>query len=181
MLKTCTLHAEINQEFFSSFSHQLQAGCSVNIYMFHGGTNYGFSSSMGGLAIGVPSYDYNSPIDETGDITDKYHAIRNVIKQYLPMPDIDLPENEPKMVLPSVELRPKTTLFSPWSRFLLGSDVRQSKKPLLFENFTQDAGFLLYETRLDGSIDSSSSLTITALNDRAIVYLNNVGEIHFVF
>lgn len=149
--------------------------------MFHGGSNYGFSSSMGGLEIGITSYNYNSPIDETGDITDKYHSIRNVIKQHFPMPNIDIPTNEPKMVLPPVKLRPMTTLFSPWSRFMLGSDVRQSNKTLLFETFIQDAGFLLYETLLDDSIGSSSSLTITGLHDRAIVYLNNVGGIRSSF
>lgn len=162
-----------------NFSHQLQAGCSVNVYMVHGGTNFGFSSSTGVYAIGFKifytSYDFDALISESGDITSKYHAVRNVIKQYMPMPDIDLPRNESKMVLPPVKLRPKTALFSPLARLSLGSHVHQSKKPLLFENFTQNAGFLLYETKLNDLLGCPSLLSVTELRDRAIVYLNNVS------
>lgn len=166
---------------FVNFSHQLQAGCSVNVYLVHGGTNFGFSSSTGvdanGLQSYYTSYDFDALISESGDITDKYHAVRNVIKKHMPIPSIAVPRNESKMALPPVKLRPRTSLFSPWSRHLLGSDARQSKKPLVFENFTQDAGFLLYETQLDGLTVNSSVLNVTGLHDRAIVYLNYVSEI----
>lgn len=136
---------------------------------------------MGGLNIDIPSYDYNSAIDESGDITTRYYAIRNVIEKYFPLPNIDIPKNEPKMVLSPVELRRKTTLFSPWARFLLGTGVQQSNKLLLFEDVKQDAGFLLYEIQLNETIVNPSSLTITGLHDRAIVYLNNVGEFCRIF
>lgn len=152
----------------------------MNIYMAHGGTNYGFSSSADvdakGLEIVYTSYDYDALISESGDITNKYHAIRNVIEKYLPIPNIGIPRNESKMVLPPIQLRPRTTLFSFRSRHFLGSDVRQSSRPLLFENFIQDAGFLLYETQLDGLHVNPSMLYVTGLHDRAIVYLNNVSQ-----
>lgn len=125
----------------------------------------------------MSSYDYDAVLSEAGDLTAKYHRVRDVNRQYFPLPDIDVPENEPKMVLPPVELRPRTTLFSKRARFMLGSDVRQSNRPLLFENFTQDAGFLLYETKLNDSIGNPSTIKIPILHDRAIIYLNNVGEI----
>lgn len=60
---------------------------SVNFYMFFGGTNFGFSS--GGhhfpnekYAPLVTSYDYDAPLNESGDPTDKYFAIQNVIKKF---------------------------------------------------------------------------------------------------
>lgn len=161
------------------FSHQLQAGCSVNIYLVHGGTNFAFSSSTGtdanGLQMYYTSYDFDALISEAGDITDKYHAVRDVIKKYMPMPNINVPQNESKMALPPVKLRPRTTLFSPLSRYLLGSAVHQSNKPLVFENFIQDNGFLLYETQLGGLVMNSSLLNVTGLHDRAIIYVNNVS------
>lgn len=149
--------------------------------MVHGGTNFGFTSStefdLGGYQTFLPPYD--ALMNEAGDMTDKYHAVRNVIKQYFPMPNIDVPENEPRMTLPSIKLRPRTTLFSSLARHKLGSAVRHSKKPLLFENFIQDAGFLLYETQLNGCLCNSSALKIPISHDRAIVYLNNVSLMLF--
>lgn len=107
--------------------------------------------------------------------------MRDVIKQYFPIPNIDVPQNEPKMVLPPVKLRPRTTLFSKWARLSLGSAVHQSNTTLLFENFTQDTGFLLYETQLNNSIYNPCTLTIPILHDRCIIYLNNVSEILTIY
>lgn len=47
----------------------LAAGASVNIYMFHGGTNFGFTNGAnhkGTYQSHVTSYDYDAPLDETG-------------------------------------------------------------------------------------------------------------------
>jgi hypothetical protein len=71
------------------------------VYMFHGGTNFGFSngkkifrqeaticatnfSDLGADPPYLPqptSYDYDAPITESGDTTDKYLAIRNAISK----------------------------------------------------------------------------------------------------
>ena len=44
----------------------LAAGANVNIYMFHGGTSFGFSAgSNSGPFLATPtSYDYDAPISE---------------------------------------------------------------------------------------------------------------------
>ncbi|CAF0888434.1 unnamed protein product [Adineta ricciae] len=60
---------------------------SVNFYMFCGGTNFGFTAGanhfeMKHYVSTVTSYDYNAPISESGDMTGKYHAIRNVLKKF---------------------------------------------------------------------------------------------------
>lgn len=146
--------------------------------MFQGGTNFGFSSSTGydanGFEIGTTSYDYDAPITEGGDITPKYYEIKNVVKAYFSLPDFDPPQNESKMILPAIEMQPKTTLFSAWARFLLGSQARHTNESLYFENFTQDVGYLLYESQLDDSINNPE-LKLAGLNDRATIYLNNVS------
>lgn len=54
-------------------------------YMFEGGTNFGFwNGANGGGDKFNPqptSYDYNAPLSEAGDPTEKYYAIRDVISR----------------------------------------------------------------------------------------------------
>ncbi|MFF0269835.1 beta-galactosidase family protein [Kribbella sp. NPDC004536] len=68
----------------------LAAGASVNIYMFHGGTNFGLTSGANDKGVyraTVTSYDYDAPLDEAGRPTEKYFAFRDVISRYAPVPD----------------------------------------------------------------------------------------------
>ena len=50
----------------------------MNFYMFHGGTNFGFMNGANVLDIWpyyantVTSYDYDAPLTESGDYTEKY-------------------------------------------------------------------------------------------------------------
>lgn len=57
---------------------------SVNFYMFFGGTNFGFWAGANDWGIGqymadITSYDYDAPLDETGEATSKYYILMNVI------------------------------------------------------------------------------------------------------
>lgn len=72
----------------------LAAGASVNIYMFHGGTNFGLTNGANDKGRYLPivtSYDYDAPLDEAGRPTEKFFAFREVIAKYAPVPD-ELPE-----------------------------------------------------------------------------------------
>jgi len=42
------------------------------------------------------SYDYDAPLSESGDITQKYLAIRKSISKYLPIPNVTVPFNQTK-------------------------------------------------------------------------------------
>lgn len=67
----------------------LAAGASVNIYMFHGGTNFGTTNGAndkGRYDPIVTSYDYDAPLDEAGNPTEKFHAFREVISRYAEVP-----------------------------------------------------------------------------------------------
>lgn len=73
----------------------LSAGASVNIYMVHGGTNFGLTAGANDSGRYLPmvtSYDYDAPISESGDITEKFRAFRDVIARHAPVPDETLPE-----------------------------------------------------------------------------------------
>ncbi|GAA3091864.1 beta-galactosidase [Kribbella aluminosa] len=67
----------------------LAAGASVNIYMFHGGTNFGLTSGANDKGVyraTVTSYDYDAPLDEAGNPTAKYFAFREAISRHAPTP-----------------------------------------------------------------------------------------------
>lgn len=64
---------------------------SVNFYMFHGGTSFGFLNGANvadgntdnrGFQPDVSSYDYDAPLTEAGDYTDKYVVIKETIARY---------------------------------------------------------------------------------------------------
>jgi beta-galactosidase len=68
----------------------LAAGASVNLYMFHGGTNFGLTNGANHKGRYLPivtSYDYDAPLDEAGRPTEKFFAFRDVIAKYAPVPD----------------------------------------------------------------------------------------------
>ncbi|RSL15157.1 beta-galactosidase [Edaphobacter aggregans] len=68
----------------------LHRGAGINIYMFHGGTSFGFMSGAGsdknGYRPAVTSYDYDAPLDESGRPTPKFYAYRKVLAQFTPCP-----------------------------------------------------------------------------------------------
>ncbi|MFK3676168.1 beta-galactosidase [Microbacterium sp. NPDC090218] len=68
----------------------LAAGASVNIYMFHGGTNFALTNGANDKGRYLPlvtSYDYDAPLDEAGNPTEKFFAFREVIARHAPVPD----------------------------------------------------------------------------------------------
>src|SRR5882724_5906340 len=87
-------HMTSPQESANGVDWVLSKGISFNLYMFHGGTSFGF---MNGANLGrkyepdISGYDYDSPLDEAGRPTQKFFAIRDVIKKHLPSGEM-LPE-----------------------------------------------------------------------------------------
>jgi len=67
----------------------LAMNASFSFYMFHGGTNFGFTSGANtndtkesiGYLPQLTSYDYNAPLDEAGDPTEKYFKIKQTLEE----------------------------------------------------------------------------------------------------
>ncbi|MGD0783926.1 MAG: beta-galactosidase family protein, partial [Candidatus Aminicenantales bacterium] len=60
---------------------------SFNLYVVHGGTNFGFwaGANMGdAYQPDVTSYDYDAPLNEMGQPTPKYFAIRGLLAKFQP-------------------------------------------------------------------------------------------------
>ncbi|KAG0432488.1 hypothetical protein HPB47_020796 [Ixodes persulcatus] len=66
-----------SSEVLKTFEEILRFNASVNFYMFHGGTNFGFSNGRNPPSQPT-SYDYGAPLSEAGDPTDLYYKIRNI-------------------------------------------------------------------------------------------------------
>ncbi len=69
------------QQMYVHLGQILASGAQYNLYMFHGGTNFGFT---GGRTVGGPfchmttSYDYDAPLAEGGARTAKYALVKRV-------------------------------------------------------------------------------------------------------
>lgn len=67
----------------------LLLNASINFYMFHGGTNFGFTSGANYVVNSktsyywpqLTSYDYDAPLDEAGDPTEKYYKIKKLFEE----------------------------------------------------------------------------------------------------
>lgn len=159
---------------------QLDLGMSVNLYVFFGGTNFGFNtgssdSGTGTFLSGITSYDYDAVMDEAGDPTEKFMLIRQVItehfKELIPP---DVPAKKPKMGNVTVNLKAIGNLLSSATISLLSSKTKCFEKPLSFEEFGQFSGFLLYEAALPHFQIDPVQLTVNGLADRALVYVDDL-------
>ncbi|MGA5067831.1 beta-galactosidase [Streptomyces exfoliatus] len=149
----------------------LATGASVNFYMFHGGTNFGFTNGAndkGTYRPTVTSYDYDSPLDEAGDPTAKFTAFREVIAKYAPVPSEPVPAPGPKLSFPAVALTESAALL-PHAAVLAPTAV-ESRRPLTMEELEQDFGFVLYETALP--VRGPALLEIEHVRDRAQVFVD---------
>ncbi|XP_046827579.1 beta-galactosidase [Vespa crabro] len=154
----------------------LALGASVNIYMFYGGTNFGFTSGANGDSKSfnpqLTSYDYDAPLTEAGDPTEKYFLIRDVISKYLPLPNISLPTVSPKGDYGPILLEPVLDLFEPKSRELFGSPIVFTSHPPTFEEIGLPHWLVLYETNIPSNI--KNTMILNALTkDRALIYVDS--------
>ena len=143
---------------------------SFNFYVIHGGTNFGFTAGANsggkGYEPDVTSYDYDAPINEQGQATPKYIALRKLIGSYLPKGEKlpSMPDTVPVVEIPAIGMQAFTTI---WDK--LPTPV-SSVQPKPFESYGQDYGFILYKTELVGH--KEGKLTVTDIHDYATVFLN---------
>lgn len=151
--------------------HILDEG-SVNIYMFHGGTNFGFTSGANyfeKLAPDTTSYDYDALLTESGDITAKYKAFQQVVSRYTELPNVPLSTVIHKKSYGEVAVREKVSLFAVAEQ--LAQPV-QSPYPLTMEALNQPYGYVLYKTSL-GKSRKIEDFRLIQCTDRAHVYVND--------
>ena len=128
-------------------------GASFNMYMFLGGTNFGFTAGANHQKRYEPtvtSYDYCAPLTEWGDYTETYHKIRKFLceKQNIPMGE--LPASPVMQNIGKVKLTESADLFEN-----LDNIARKHYSPLprSMEAYGQNFGLIYYTTKIKGKYD----------------------------
>jgi len=147
----------------------LEQGYSVSIYMFHGGTSFGWmnganSDGKGSYEPDVTSYDYDSPLDESGRTTAKYFAFRDLIAKATGVTPPPVPE-----VAAAISVSPLTMIESASLWKNLPKPIH-SQQVLSMEDVGQSYGYILYRTKLKDA--ASGELVLDQLHSYAQVYLN---------
>lgn len=159
-------------ELVDSLREAIQLG-SVNLYMFHGGTNFGFMngcSARGSHDLHqITSYDYGAPLDEQGNPTEKYYAIQKMVKEELP----DVEQLEPKvkksMAKESIQIRDKVSLFEVLEDV---ANVEKSLYPKSMDELSHHYGYILYRSNFLKDTDEEERIRVIDGRDRAQVYVN---------
>lgn len=169
----------------SFYSVILSHNASVNIYMYFGGTNFGFTAGANNFGSynyksDITSYDYDAVLTESGKTTQKFHLIRNVIKQFTSnIPPLDDLESVEAFDYGKVQLQPVLNLLQgPENQILMSrNDIEYQSvitaKPRTFEQLGQFSGYVLYEAKLPPFLIDPALLTVNDLSDRAYVYVDN--------
>lgn len=146
----------------------LQNKKSFNLYVIHGGTNFGFWAGANGggktYQPDITSYDYDAPINEQGSATPKYMMLRNLISEYTEKKLPEIPAPIPMIEIQAINLKPFTSVWNDLPKGI------SSPQPKPMEYFDQQSGLILYRTKLIGH--KSGKLEIIEPHDLAFVYLN---------
>ncbi len=152
-----------------SLEWMMDNNASVNFYMVHGGTSFGFMNGAnwtGKHTPDVTSYDYGAPIGEDGRLTPRYYRFRDIIQKHL-----DAPLPQPPAPLPSISI-PSISFARAEQAPLMGNLPRavRSEAPVRMEALGQSYGFILYRTEVTGPV--KGTLKMPGMQDRVIASLD---------
>ena len=160
-------------EVLTDFKTFLDHDWSVNVYMFHGGTYFGFTA--GGIHFVkftpiITSYDYGAFLNEAGDRTETYYKIRELLVEKYGdrVPPITAKDSE-KRAYGKVALVESAKLFDNLEN--LSAPIRVSA-PLFMEDVGQSFGYVLYRTTVKGPTDGDWPFLIETVHDRAQIFVD---------
>ena len=163
-------HTTSAEDYAKVVDDMLKRG-SLNMYMFIGGTNFGFTSGANHyekFAPDVTSYDYDAVLSECGDVTPKYYALREVISKYIDGELPEIPKNREKKAYGRVELTESVGIFDCIDTLSKGIF---SNVPKCMEKYGHGYGYIAYRTTLNRNYENKT-LYFEGLGDRAQIYVN---------
>lgn len=151
----------------NGLKEMLDKGISFSLYMTHGGTSWGHwaGANSPGFSPDVTSYDYDAPINEAGQITDKYIELRNMLAQYSNTKLPAIPKEYPVINIPKIEFIEVAPLFENLPQPKVSVDIQT------MEALDQGWGAILYRTKTP-FIPCQSLLTLTDGHDYSQVFIN---------
>jgi len=157
------------QSFIGSMKDMMDRKISFSLYMAHGGTSFGQWGGANAPAYScmVTSYDYNAPINESGNTTDKFFAVRDLLNNYLQEGEKmgEIPAANPIIEIPTFRLTESANLFENLPK------PKKSVQIQSMEMFDQGWGRILYRANIPASKEAGK-LVITEVHDWAIVFIN---------
>ena len=168
-------HVREPEEIAALFRDMLDAGASLNFYMFHGGTNFGFMNGAnhgGKYEPTITSYDYNALLSEAGDLTPAYHAVRKIIEEYFgALPPLTV-KNSEKAAYGKVRLTEECFVLDAAPAM---ADPIHAAAPKWQESIGQNFGFTVYSTVVKGPREEMQ-LRADAIHDRAVVFMDGLPK-----
>ncbi|ALS36716.1 beta-galactosidase [Enterococcus rotai] len=159
------------QELAAEVKDMLEVG-SLNLYMFHGGTNFGFyngCSARGVLDLPqVTSYDYDALLTEWGEPTEKYFHVQKAIKEVCPEVWQAEPRKKEPMNLGTYPVKESVSLFATKDQMI---QAQQAMYPLSMEEAGEGYGYMLYSVELKNYFHENK-LKIVEASDRIQVYVD---------
>lgn len=146
---------------------------SFSIYMFHGGTNFGFMNGANYVEKYEPtvtSYDYFAPLNEAGDRTEFYYYIRDIIGKYFGKENLPTltAKDSAKAAYGKVKFTNKAYLLENLDNLAAPIDI---KTPTYMEQLDQGYGYILYRKEMEGS-GEKLRLDIESVHDRAEIFID---------
>lgn len=142
----------------------------VNIYMFIGGTNFGFmngSNYYEALAPDVTSYDYDAVLTEAGDFTEKYYRYQDILRKFVKIPEVKLTSCVQKKAYGKVKAEAKVGLMQALPEL---SNPVESIYPQSMERLGQNYGYILYTSPIRNE-RKLEQICLGEANDRANIFL----------
>ena len=163
-------HHRASAPVVSELKNMLRSGASFNFYMFHGGTNFGFTAGANHDKCYQPtitSYDDDALLNEWGGYTDKYYAVRKELLSAQSLPETELPQEPLRQTVGDIKLTKYAAFID--NIEALG-EKHESVSPESMEHFGQNFGFICYHHHLVGKY--GGKLYLDGLADRAYVFVN---------
>jgi beta-galactosidase len=161
-------HKESAKEEADELKWMLEQGFSVNLYMFHGGTSFGWmngaNTSGKKYQPDVTSYDYDAPVSESGELTPKYALFRDVIAKATGVQSPAPPAPVAATAYATAQFTRSAALFANLPEPVESDNVQS------MEALGQSYGYILYRTSVDAA--QSGDLKLDALHQYAQVYLD---------
>ncbi len=162
-------HKRSSKEAADNLDEILSLGASVSTYMFHGGTNFGYMNGANEYDCYEPtvsSYDDDAPVNECGELTEKYYLFRDVISKYSDIPDIDLPAPIRKKNYGRFTFTESAMLFDNLDNL---SKAIELTNPVPMEKLNQGYGYILYKSSVKGPREEQE-VRLQYVHDRGYIY-----------